>query len=143
LLPRLMRQLFALEAGDPTSRLSVAQLRVCTALLAGPQAMSAIGRELGISLSAVTQIADRLEAAGIARRVPAGYDRRVRLLQLTPRGARTMELHNERRVARVIEVIAPLPAAARAEVLRALQTLQAAAGATGEQAHKRRDAGPA
>jgi DNA-binding MarR family transcriptional regulator len=142
LLPRLMRQLFALEAGDPTSRLSVAQVRVCTALVAGPQAMSAIGRELGISLSALTQIADRLEAAGIAQRVPASHDRRVRLLQLTPRGARAMELRNERRVARVREVIAPLSAAGRADVLGALQALEDAASAAVERERKRRNARP-
>lgn len=138
-----MRQLFALEAGDPTSQLSVAQLRVCAALLAGPQAMSAISRELGISLSAVTQIAGRLERAGLARRVPDEDDRRVRLLQLTPRGARAMQLRNERRIARVREVIAPLSAATRAEVLRALQTLEEAASAAMERGRKRRNAGPA
>jgi DNA-binding MarR family transcriptional regulator len=83
-----------------------------------------------------------LEAAGIAQRVPASHDRRVRLLQLTPRGARAMELRNERRVARVREVIAPLSAAGRADVLGALQALEDAASAAVERERKRRNARP-
>jgi DNA-binding MarR family transcriptional regulator len=137
LLRTLMGQLFALEAGDPTRQLSVAQLRVRTVLLDGPHTMSETSRKLGISPSAMTQIADRLEVAGIARRASAVHDRRVRLLQLTPRGSRVMQLRNERRVTRVSEAIALLPAAARAEVLRALQTLEAAAGATVERGRRR------
>ena len=45
--------------------------------------MSSLGRELGVSLSAITQIADRLERAGLVTRVAKGGDRRVRRLELT------------------------------------------------------------
>ena len=48
--------------------------------------MSALSREFGVSLSAMTRIADRLERARLVKRVAEGGDRRIRHLQLTPRG---------------------------------------------------------
>ena len=41
--------------------------------------MSALGRKLGVSLSAMTQIADRLERADMVKRVAEDSDRRVAL----------------------------------------------------------------
>ena len=64
LLPTLMRRLFTLDPSHPANDLPLAQLRVCTILQAGPRTVSAIGEELRISVSAATQIADRLEKAG-------------------------------------------------------------------------------
>ena len=55
------------------------QLRICNLLDEGPRAVSALARELSIAVSAVTQIADRLESAapwlasrGVRSRRPAG-----------------------------------------------------------------------
>ena len=67
--------------------------------------MSALGRELGVSLSAMTQIADRLERASLVDRVNQGADRRVRLLQLTEKGQEMMRRHDEVRVRRISEVM--------------------------------------
>ena len=85
ILPVLMRSL-----GSPDDRLSVslplAQLRLCRVLYDGPRPMSVLSQELGVSLSALTQMADRLERAKLVARVASGKDRRVRHLQLTERG---------------------------------------------------------
>ena len=62
--------------------------------------MSALSRELGVSLSALTQIADRLERARLVKRTAAEDDRRVRCLQLTARGEKMMRSCREARVAR-------------------------------------------
>src|SRR5207244_9136663 len=86
LLPRLMRTLFTLEAEHPVTELPLAQLRVCSILYTGPRTLSALGDELAISVSAVTQIADRLERAGLVERVAAPDDRRMKHLRLTSRG---------------------------------------------------------
>ncbi len=98
-------------------------MRVCGILYRGPRPMSALGRELGVSLSAMTQIADRLERARLVRRVAEGTDRRVRCLRLTPRGERIMRRREEARLRRVRAALARLSEEARTEVLVALQRL--------------------
>ncbi|HZZ71373.1 MAG TPA: MarR family transcriptional regulator [Pirellulales bacterium] len=122
LLPQLTRQLFV--ADDPMSaKLPVAQLRVCGILFAGPRSMSALARELSVSLSAMTQIADRLERARLVKRVTVGADRRVRCLQLTARGEKLMARRQGVLVARVSQVLEQIPAPDQPQVLSSLQAL--------------------
>jgi len=123
LLPKLMRRLFTLDPSHPANELPVAQLRVCTILQAGPRTVSAISEELGISVSAVTQIADRLERAGFVERVAGIDDRRMKKLQLTAHGAEVMQSRRETRVRRAAEALEHLPLPVRAEVLQALHVL--------------------
>jgi len=122
LLPRLMRKLFTFGK-DPVGELPLAQLRVCSILLRGPRPMSSISRELGISLSAMTQLADRLERARLVKRVAAESDRRIRQLQLTDRGETMMRRREAARVGRVLAALGHLSAPARQEVLAALEQL--------------------
>ena len=61
MLSSLMRGLFTLTVDDPAMELPGAQLRMCTVLREGPKTMSALSSEMGITHSAITQIADRLE----------------------------------------------------------------------------------
>ena len=89
----LTRQLLAVD--DQAAELPLRQLRLCMLLYDGPRAMSALSRELGVSQSAMTQIADRLERARLVRRSFEGTDRRVRSLQLTPRGQKMMQLREK------------------------------------------------
>jgi DNA-binding MarR family transcriptional regulator len=123
LLPKLMRRLFTLDPSHPANELPVAQLRVCTILQAGPRTVSAISEELGISVSAATQIADRLERAGYVERVAGQDDRRMKKLQLTVHGAEVMRSRRETRVRRAAAALEQLPPSARAEVLQALHVL--------------------
>ena len=132
LLPTLVRQLFA-DEDDLAAELPLAQLRVCSVLYNGPRSMSALGRELRVSLSATTQIADRLEQAGLVERLAMGQDRRVRRLQLTERGEKMMRLREKARTHRVSMALEHLAPKTRAEVLAALQTFtQACAAAHGQ-----------
>jgi DNA-binding MarR family transcriptional regulator len=117
----LTRQLLAVD--DQAADLPLRQLRVCTALHEEPRSMTALGRELGMSLSAMTQIADRLERAGLVKRSLEGADRRVRCLQLTPRGQKMMQLREQIRIQRVSGVVRTMSQHARNEVLSALQIL--------------------
>jgi DNA-binding MarR family transcriptional regulator len=127
-LPALMRQLFTFE-NDLVDELPLAQLRVCSLLHSRPRSMSAVSRELGVSLSAVTQVADRLERAGLVKRVPDGTDRRLRCLQLTEQGSSSMRRHEESRMRSVLAILERLPAAARADIEAALATLMQACAA--------------
>jgi DNA-binding MarR family transcriptional regulator len=123
ILPRLMRQLFTLDVNDPTIELPVGQVRVCSILREGPRTMSAISKELGISLSGTTQIADRLERVGLVERIGGTDDRRVKSLQLTPHGVEVMRRRNERRVRRVAEALGALEPEERIALLDAIQAL--------------------
>jgi DNA-binding MarR family transcriptional regulator len=128
-LPVVMRKLFAME-DDPAVELPLAQLQVCSLLIDAPRPMSALSRELKISLSAMTQLADRMERGELVRRVFEGTDRRVRNLQLTPRGEKILRYREDARIQRVVNVIERLSPDQRDQVLAALNTLLAACVAT-------------
>jgi DNA-binding MarR family transcriptional regulator len=122
-LPKLMRHLFALDPDHPAMELPLAQLRVCTILQAGPRTISSLGEELTISVSAVTQIADRLERAGFVERIAEPDDRRMRKLRLTQHGAAVMLSRREARVRRAMAALSTLPPANREAVLQAVRVL--------------------
>jgi DNA-binding MarR family transcriptional regulator len=121
-MPAIMRQLFA-GVNSPADELPLAQLRVCGILQNGARSMSALSRELGVTLSALTQIADRLERAGLVNRVAEEDDRRVRCLSLTPRGERIMLQREEYRIQRVLTVLDGMAPGERINVANALETL--------------------
>jgi DNA-binding MarR family transcriptional regulator len=112
---------------DPAAELPLRQLRVCAALYDAPRSMSVLSRELGFSLSAMTQIADRLERAGLVTRALDRPDRRVRRLRLTPRARRMLRLREEARIRRVAFVLQTMPDEAREAALSALDALRRAA----------------
>lgn len=125
LMPALMRGLFTFR-GDGAAELPLAQLRVCAILSDGPRPMSTLSRELRVSLSAMTQIADRLERADLVKRVAEENDRRIRCLQLTPRGETMMRQREVARVQAVWAALEHLAPKARTDVLSALETLMGA-----------------
>jgi DNA-binding MarR family transcriptional regulator len=130
-LLELTRRLF-LPNDDQVADLPLAQLRVCAILYAGPRPLSALSRELNVSLSAMTQIADRLERARLVRRVADAADRRIKSLQLTPRGERIMRQREATRIRRVLAVLAHLSPQAKQEVMAALEALVGACRAAGQ-----------
>lgn len=122
-LNKLIRQLLTIDVDDPAMDLPVAQVRVCGILREGPRTMSALSKELGISLSATTQIADRLERHGLVERVPEADDRRCKSLQLTPHGAEVVHRRTQRRVERVLEALEQMPPETRSATMSALRSL--------------------
>lgn len=129
LLMSLMRDIFAVD-DQAAAELPLRQLRVCAMLYEGSRSMSSLSRELGVSLSAMTQIADRLERAGLVKRSFEGTDRRVRCLQLTPRAQQIMRLREDSRVQRASAALEQLPPPERKNVLATLHALQIACAAT-------------
>ena len=130
LLPRLMRRMLTLERDHPATELPLAQLRVCTILQGGARTLSAIGDELNISVSATTQIADRLERAGLVERVCGQDDRRTKKLQLSLMGAEMMRSRREQRTAHAARALAYLAPEQRENALLVLQALMEAVNAT-------------
>ena len=131
LLPRLMRGLSSpgiskASQKDVADDLPLAQLRLCGILSEGPRAMSALSRELGVSLSALTQIADRLERVRLVKRTAEEEDRRVRCLRLTPRGKRMMRKRRDARLRSSLAVLEHLSTSERELVRTAMETLVSA-----------------
>lgn len=122
-IPKIMRRLFALDANDPGMELPVAQLRVCSILRDGPRTTSALSRELGISVSATTQIADRLERADLVERVVEEQDRRVKSLSLTAHGAELMRGRDARRERQILNALERLSSEQRQAIINGLRIL--------------------
>jgi DNA-binding MarR family transcriptional regulator len=109
---------------DPAGEMPLRQLRVCMALYEGPRSMSELSRELGVSQSAITQLADRLEHAKMVTRGSLDDDRRMRTLQLTPRARKMLRLREQNRVGRVMVILKRMSALERNAVLAAMACLR-------------------
>jgi len=126
MLPEIARRLFTLPPDSPLAELTNTQLKVCTLLLTGQHTMSQLGEELGISVSAVTQIADRLIKLDMVHRSDtdsAHGDRRVRYLALTQHGESLMDSRRDGRRARVADALVHLSEAEQNTVRGALELL--------------------
>lgn len=130
LLSKLLRRLFTLTVDDPAMELPGAQMRVCNILRDGPRTMSSLSAELVISHSAATQIADRLERAGMVERLQETDDRRCKRLALTQRGIEVMQARVERRILRTLKVLESISAEQRDAAVTALRVLLEAGIAT-------------
>ncbi len=113
-LPEIARRLFTLDPAHPLADLPNAQLKVCSCFWTGRAPCRKSARSLNITVSAVTQLADRLEKAGLVERHGVDRagpgDRRARYLALTAHGASLMESRRQRRVERVAAALAHVPA---------------------------------
>jgi len=123
MLPRLMRSLYRPQENDPLQQLPVAQLRVLRILFGSPKSHSAVSEELGISVSAVTQVANRLEHLSLLERVESPVDRRVKHLKLTVYGLKCMKERQEYRVMRTMEILKFLPDESQQKLLAVLDEL--------------------
>jgi DNA-binding MarR family transcriptional regulator len=112
-----------LTIDDPTMDLPVRQLKVCLALLRRSCSMSEIGRAIGMSPSAVTQVSDRLERRGLVERVLPNGDRRVRKLRLTAKGLRLMRTHEETQLHRIAAALDRLTETELDQLMKGLEVL--------------------
>jgi DNA-binding MarR family transcriptional regulator len=105
-----------------------AQLRVLSIISGNRQTnMSRLAETLDVVPSSASRLCDRLEAAGLLRRVPDPRDRREVRLMLTPTARRLLDQIRERRRAALAEVLERMPPGSRQELLRALESFAAAA----------------
>jgi DNA-binding MarR family transcriptional regulator len=109
-----------------------AQLRVLTIVARGTHTnMSRLAEALDVVPSSASRLCDRLEATGLLRRVPDPRDRREVRLLLTPAARRLLDGLREGRRRALAEVLERMGPSARREVVRALQTFDAAAARRG------------
>jgi DNA-binding MarR family transcriptional regulator len=89
LLEFLLSQRAHLPTLAAALELSPAQCHVLHVIEPGrPMPMKRLAETLSCDASNVTGLVDRLESRGLVRRVPGSADRRVKVLDLTPTGAR-------------------------------------------------------
>src|SRR6476660_8593544 len=98
----LVRLFFSQRAGLPTLasefELSPAQCHVLHLIEPGqPIPMGRLAEALACDASNVTGLVDRLESRGLVRRHAGDADRRVKVLELTPSGARLRSTLFQRR----------------------------------------------
>ncbi|MDQ3864552.1 MAG: MarR family transcriptional regulator [Actinomycetota bacterium] len=107
--------------------MTYARMRLLGALHCnGPQIMSSISDELGVTRRNVTALVDALEEEGLVRRKPHPTDRRAIVIEMTGRGERTMDtIYDEHRAA-VAELFAQLGGEERRELTRILGALREA-----------------
>ena len=107
--------------------MTYARMRLLGALhCKGPQIMSSISEELGVTRRNVTALVDALEEEGLVRRKPHPTDRRATVIEMTGRGERTMDrLYDEHRAA-VAELFEGLDETDRKELTRMLGAMREA-----------------
>jgi DNA-binding MarR family transcriptional regulator len=107
--------------------ISYARMRLLGALhCGGPQIMSSISDELGVTRRNVTALVDALEEEGLVQRKPHPTDRRATIIELTEQGFETTKsMYEEHRVA-VAELFADLSEEDRGELTRLLGSLREA-----------------
>src|ERR1022692_706666 len=98
--------MFKPVADDPLVELPVGQMRMLRLLGGQSWTPSSLGEELGLSVSAVTQMANRLDTIGMVARVEDPSDRRVKHLTLTPLGRELLKKRQDRRVYLLESVLA-------------------------------------
>lgn len=123
LLPRVLRALFKPDPLDPLAELPVGQMRMMRLLMMKTWTPSNLGEELGLSVSAVTQMANRLDSIGYVARVEDPVDRRVKHLTLTLLGRDLMSRRQKQRVHRLERVLSHISESRQTELVDMLESL--------------------
>ena len=107
--------------------ITYARMRLLGALhCRGPQTMSSLSGELGVTPRNVTALVDALEEEGLVRRSPHPTDRRATVVEMTPQGALACCERYEEHPAAVAEVFDDLSEEEQRELLRLLGALRCA-----------------
>jgi DNA-binding MarR family transcriptional regulator len=107
--------------------MTYARMRLLGALHCnGPQIMSSISDELGVTRRNITALVDALEEEGLVRRKPHPTDRRATVIEMTDKGENTMNrVYDEHRSA-VAELFTDLDEEDRRGLTRMLGVLRGA-----------------
>jgi DNA-binding MarR family transcriptional regulator len=105
--------------------LTYARMRLLGALhCGGPQIMSSISDELGVTRRNVTALVDALEEEGLVRRQPHPTDRRATVIELTRDGERTTGAMYDKHREAVSELFVGLSEEEQRDLIRMLGQLR-------------------
>lgn len=115
-----------MSAATAAEGLTFARVRVLKTLHHhGPQIMSGIRDELGVTARSVTALVDALEADDLVRRTPHPSDRRATVVELTVAGRSAVDGVRDVFVSRSTQVLGRLNDHDQETLLRILRTLAA------------------
>jgi len=123
LLPAVARTLFPAGQPEAIAELTIAQLRVVRLVREGTTSVGALADRLSMTSSAVTQLANRLEASRLVTRVDDENDRRIKHLRLTEIAEKTMAERADKRVKRAAGVIEKLDENDRESLMSVLKKI--------------------
>ena len=123
LLPRVLRMIYRSTEDSVLAQLPLAQFRILRLLYSGSRTITSLGDELCLTASAVTQMANRLQEAGLIHRIEDLDDRRVKHLSLTPKALEMMRARQDRRVARMQKALELLPVERQVAIVESLEEL--------------------
>ncbi len=113
-----------LQRCQPVEGISWSRLRLLGILSChGPQKMSDLGDELGVTPRNITTLVDALEQEALVTRRPHPTDRRVTLIELTPQAAACSAALWSERLAAASELFTSLSETDQRELLRLLRLL--------------------
>lgn len=125
LLPQIMRSLFRPDESDPVNELPMAQLRLMRLLHNACLSGAEIAQELHISASAFSQLAHRLEEAGLIEYNVDAQDRRIKRYTLTEKGWEQMRNRQSKRIENAHQVLDRLSPQERDQIVASLELLLA------------------
>ena len=123
LVPRLIRSIFQHDEDSQWIELPVGQIRVMRLLYAGLSTPSDLSNQLSLSVSAITQVANRLETLGLIERSEDCEDRRVRHLRLSAKGHALMYRRHTGRVRRASIALSKLSEEKQQQIIDSLEEL--------------------
>ena len=122
----ILQHIFArwLQSQMESGGVSPARVRLLGVLhCRGPQIMSGLSDELGVTARNVTTLVDALEGEGLVRRTPHATDRRATVVELTPEGLEAAEVLVGALAQKSAALFRDLPEADQRELLRLVESL--------------------
>ena len=115
---------------------SIAQLGLCLSdfmllealLHKGPLTISDIQEKVLLASGSMTAAVDRLEDKGLLRRKSVEGDRRMRMIELTPKGARTAQSAYDKHAADLEDLLSVLDDSEKERLYSALKKIRRASG---------------
>jgi DNA-binding MarR family transcriptional regulator len=89
----------------------------------GPQIMSELSDELGVTARNITSLVDALEREGLVRRTPHPTDRRATIIELTEQGIASASVVKKAFTERVATLFRDLPQIDQHDLLRVVESL--------------------
>jgi len=135
LLPRIGK--LAAQVAHEHGAISLERARILWQLTESPRRSGELAQRCGLTPASVSELVDLLERDGLVRRSEDSTDRRVVVVEITPRGRREIGRVGELMRAPVAKVLAGLSADKRARLAVALSDLQDSFAAPKETANAR------
>jgi DNA-binding MarR family transcriptional regulator len=135
LLPRIGK--LAGQVAHDRGAITLERARILWQLVESPRRSGDLAQRCALTPASVSELVDLLERDGFVRRSEDRTDRRVVVVEITPRGRREIERVGELMTAPVAKIIAGLSAEKRSRLGAALADLQEAFAAPKESTNAR------